>query len=389
MKRMKRLMQTLLIGAILSAQAILVSCAPTTTPTPTSIPAPATPGPVSVPISNLPRPISQDVAWVKVVEAAKKEGVVTAYTYTFSGDVGTAVAKAFWDKFGIRLEVVSGVGSILTERIKSEHAAGKQIADTLDTSASILSQARDAGLVQNLADLPVLQEKGVWQVDPTRDAEASIVTLSYQLMAPFINTSLVKVGEEPQSYLDLLGPRWKGKITVGSPDTTPNLIYVYALRQKLGLSDDYFARLGRQEPRQVANVRELYRSVVIGEAALILSAGSGSISPFVKEGAPIRILDMKEGIPVILSPSLSLIKKGPHPNAARVFINWILSPEGQYVLSQARSSMSVRREVADFTPKAASLSPQKPVIVDSAGENETGRIMAQGDLARLMGLSKK
>lgn len=385
---MKRLMQSILIGAILSAQAILVSCAPKAAQAPAT-PAPATPVSGPAPTSKLMPPTSQDAAWVKVVEAAKKEGKVTAYTFGMTGDVGTAVARAFWDRFNIQAEFVSGVGTMLIERIKSEHAARKYIADTLDTSGSILAQARDAGLTQTLADLPVLQEKGVWRVFPAPDPGVNLVSLSYQLMAPFINTTLVKPGEEPQSYFDLLEPRWKGKVTVASPDTTPNLVYVYVFRQKLGLGDDYFARLGRLEPRQVANVRELYRSVAVGESALILSGGSGSMSPFIKEGAPARVLDMKEGVMSLGSPALSLVKNGPHPNAARVFVNWLLSPEGQTAFNQARSSSPLRQEVPDFTPKGAGLSPQKLFVIDPEAEKETARVMQQGDLARLMGLSKK
>lgn len=371
---------------LLLALSLVAGCAPRT-PQPAPAP-PPTPAPTQA-LAPRTAPQPEETAWAKIEAAAKREGKVTAYTFGMTGDVGTSVDRAFRQKFGIQVETVSGVGTVLIERIKSEHAAKKYVADTLDTSASILAQAREAGLIQTLADLPVLQQKGVWRVQPSTDPEVSFIGMSYQLMAPFINTTLVKPGEEPQSYLDLLEPRWKGRVTVASTDTTPNLVYIYAFRQKLGLNDDYFVRLGKQDLRQVANVRELYRSVVTGDAALILSGGSGSMSPFIKEGAPARVLDMKEGIIGILSPALSIVKDGPHPNAARLFANWLLSPEGQTAFNQARSSIPLRQEVPDFTPRGAGLSPGKVFVMDQAGEKEVARVMQSGELAKLVGLAKK
>ncbi|MBF8304759.1 MAG: hypothetical protein HW399_1134 [Dehalococcoidia bacterium] len=101
-----------------------------------------------------------------MVAEAKKEGKVTLYTWAFVGDIGQEVFRAFEANSGIKVEAITGVGSMLVERIKSEQAAKGNIADTLDTSIAIVGTAMNMGLLDSLADLPILQQKDVWAYNP-------------------------------------------------------------------------------------------------------------------------------------------------------------------------------------------------------------------------------
>ena len=85
-----------------------ISCAPAAAPA--SIPTLA-PSQVPTPASNLQPPTSQDITWGKTMEAAKKESSLTLYSYAFTGDLGLALSKAFTDKYGIKVEIVTGRGA--------------------------------------------------------------------------------------------------------------------------------------------------------------------------------------------------------------------------------------------------------------------------------------
>ncbi|MDO8634967.1 MAG: extracellular solute-binding protein, partial [Dehalococcoidia bacterium] len=333
---------------------------------------------------------SQDTAWEKVIDAARKEGKITLYTYSFTGDIGLAVSRGFQQRYGISVELVTGIGTVLIERIKSEVAANKHIADTIDTAAPIIATAKALGITSSVGDIPALREKDVWHAYPALDVEAHMLGLEFSAQVPFINTSQVSVEQAPRSYMELLEPRWKGKkVGIASPETTPNFVWVYALRKPLGLPDDYFAQMGRQDLRIYATVRDMYRSIVTGEIAVLAPGSMGTLAPDIAKGAPIRPIEPKEGAMADYGNTIAPVKNGPHPNATRLFINWLLSVEGQTVFHQAKSNASVRKDVPDFTPEAGRLQIKKSVPMNLAVHTDTSRIMRDGELSRIMGLVTK
>lgn len=89
----------------------------------------------------------------------------------------------------------------------------------------------------------------------------------------------------------------------------------------------------------------------------VLSSG-----PFVDEGAPIKAIDMNEGIVRNVSV-VGLVKDSPHPNAGKLFINWLLSQEGQMVFGKSSGMNGVRKGLPDFEPEAFRLIPKNPVIL--------------------------
>ena len=376
---------------------VVVACAAPPAPT-SSTPLPAITAKAPAPTSNLPPirqaqgmpPASEDAAWAKVIDAAKKEGKITLYTYSFTSDIGLAVFQGFQQKYGISVEPVTGIGTVLIERIKSEVAAGRHIADTIDTASPIVATAKALGITTSVGDIPVLREKDVWQAYPALDVEAHMLGLEFSAQVLFINTSQVSLEQAPRSYAELLEPRWRGKkVGIATPEATPNFVWVYALRKQLGLSDDYFAQMGRQDLRIYATVRDMYRSIVTGEIAVLAPGSMGTLAPDIAKGAPIRPIEPKEGAMADYGNTIAAVKDGPHPNATRLFINWLLSAEGQTVFHKAKSNASVRKDVPDFTPEAGRLQIKKSVPMDLAVHTETSRIMRDGDLARIMGLVTK
>ena len=272
------------IGIYLIFIAFLVGCAPravsttTTSPTPT----PAKIAPQATP--SAPRGLSpEDAAWDQVVEAAKKEGKVTAYSFSLIGDLGKTVPKAFGDKYAIKMEIVSGFGSVLIERLKSERVARKYTGDFFDSAPTLLAIAKDYGLTATVGNLPVLSEKDVWNVPPRLDPEGNIIIISPTVASMYVNTSLVKAGQEPKSYRELLESKRKGKIGMTSPTVAPRDNYSYVSRRQMGLDDEYWRQLGKQDIRMAPSVRDADNMLVRGEVSVLYAASAitvGVLSEF-------------------------------------------------------------------------------------------------------------
>jgi len=116
-----------LIGVLLTA------CAPQSAPAsaPTQAPtlAPAQTVPVAKTLTK------EEASWNTVVEAAKKEGYLSVYSYNMVGDVGVAVSRAFKAKYGITADIITGRGAEFVERVKTEKRMGRLVADVNDGSS--------------------------------------------------------------------------------------------------------------------------------------------------------------------------------------------------------------------------------------------------------------
>lgn len=367
--------------ALVSLLAVLwlaAACAPRATPPQATPPAPAVPPAAAVPSPQLSE-------WDRVVVAAKKEGKLTAYSFHFVGDVGVGLARAFKEKYGIELEIISGPGMQLIERIRSEQRAGQGIGDIITTAASIILVSKKQGMTQSAGELPVFQEPGVWYGDPRLDPDRHVISFATAMFPVMANTQLVKPEQEPTSWLDLLKPEWKGKIALADPTSIPNAVYVYvALTKAKKLDKDYFVSLGKQDLRLVNTTRDHSAAVARGQVALSFGASDSTTAILVKEGAPVKALDMREGIPLTLANALAMLAGAPHPNAARLFINWFLSREAQTIYVNLDPRFSIRKDVPDTRPAGVRLSPKVTLIVTPEDEEETARIMRERELAKLI-----
>ena len=124
---MKKLLASGVIAVIMSA-VLLASCAPKAAEVPAAA-RPAATAAAPTPVANV-----EDVAWAKVVEAAKREGTLSIYSITLTGDVGIATARAFKDRYGVTVDVVSGRGAAFIERLKTEMRIGQVVGDVMESS---------------------------------------------------------------------------------------------------------------------------------------------------------------------------------------------------------------------------------------------------------------
>ena len=378
----------IVLSIVLLVLVLSLSCAPkqqdtraTTQTQPTSTAPAATAKPATVG--------AEEAAWAQVVSAAKKEGKLTLYTWGVTGQVGVKVAKAFKEAYGIEIETVTGVVPNLIERLKTEAAAGKNMADTFDASTSSVQIAKTAGLIQPLGNLPALSQKSAFRNDPLIDQEGSITSVGINYRAILINTNLVKSGQEPKSYKELLESKWNGKIVIPSPVTAVGINQLYSQKDNLGLNDDFFRQLAKNGVIVVATDKDAADMVTRGEAQVLPSCSLLQSSADVVKGAPVKATFPTEGTMAGFGNTWSIVKNGPHPNAARLFVNWLLSPEGQKVYGEASAWTPIRNDVPDYIPAPLSL-PQgaKIWVSDLANEGRIAELRTQRVVAKLMGVEK-
>lgn len=369
---------------------LLAACAPKVAPS--SAPAPtlsqATLPQSGTPTSNISPPTSQDAAWAKVVEAAQKEGRLTIYSYNFVGDVGLAVSQAFRERYGIQVEIITGRGSAFIERLKTEKRMGSIMADMSDNSPTNAKNMKEQGFTISIAgELPALREKDVWVADvlATDPQDKHLITFNFSTYSSYVNTNLVKPGEEPAVWKDLLDPKWKGKMTVADPTTGAGLLntFVTLMREKV-IDEEFIKSLYKQDIRFALSAPDAAGILARGERSFMITVTSSEFGSFVSQGAPIKAVGLNDGT-VLTAIVVTAFGGGPHPNAAKLFMNWLISQEGQTVYSKAASVTSARKDVPSSLPKASQVTPKRPIVVTSTDTDTAAKLQQQQYLNKLWG----
>lgn len=293
-----------------------------------------------------------EVKWEKVVEGARKEGVVVVFG-SASGEIGRSLAKPLWEKFGLRLEYLSGGGGELAQKLSSERRAGLYLADIyMGGNTTMMMSLKPAGYFSPLEPeiiLPEVLDTKLWYGGKLRFVDKDNLILSFIVYANdtiTINTDLVRPGEI-KSYKDLLEPRWKGKIIMDYPAAAGLGQKFVHMVGKYILNYDFLGELAKQEPILLRDKRLPVQWLAQGKYPIALVAYTDVVSEFKKSGAPIDDLTPLEGTWTTSGHgNIAVMNKPAHPDAARVFINWTLTKEGQSVYTKAYGASSRRLDVS-------------------------------------------
>ena len=360
--------------------------------TPSSVPPPPTTSqapmlaPVTVPTKASSALSPEDVAWQQVAEAAKKEGHLIVYSYNLTGDVAISVGQAYRKQTGLPLDIISGPTASMIERIKAERRTGVLTASVLTGVTTLVAIAKQDGLTQKIGGLPELRKEGIAKYDPWVDKDGHILVISELMRTIWINTAVVRPGTEPKSYRDLLNKEWKGKIGIVDPDMSPSansMFHGLTTRGRLDIA--YFKELGKQQMRSYPTVRMQSEALARGEAPIAFSTATSATAPFLREGVPLRAIDMAEGTIVMKAGSgLVLLQGAPQLNAARFFINWFMSQEGQTLFQKSQNTGGFRNDVPNFEPPEAQITPANPIWWTLEDDLEVSRIMTEKVLKKLL-----
>jgi len=173
------------------------------------------------------------------------------------------------------------------------------------------------------------------------------------------NTDKVQPKELPKSYQELLDPKWKGRLLLN-----PREHWFAWMLQVMGKEQglDYMHKLARQQPviRDVSTSMRL-QFVVAGEAAMDIDSSFSTVNSLVKKGAPLKWFTLD---PVFVVPSgHGVAAHAPHPNAAKLFIDYMLSKEGQRaVLTLDRYSIRSDLMEEQTAIKGMNLVPPDPAM---------------------------
>jgi iron(III) transport system substrate-binding protein len=293
--------------------------------------------------------------WDQVLAAAKREGQVTVAGPTGTG-AREVLVEPFQKQHGISVDFLGLTGRELTPRVATERAAGQYRWDVFihGTSTAIKNMIPLGAFdpIEPALILPDVKDPRTWRGGAQEFADSGrlvLVMTPFQRGTIFVNTNLAKP-EEFRSYRDLLDPKWKGRIAVDDPrvggpgEATFEFLYLHP-----ELGPDFIRALARQELFIVRDRGQQVDLVGTGRYPILLGGSDQTVEERVQQGAPIAVVEppkLREGSDV--SPAngvVALFNRAPHPNAAKIYINWLLSKEGQTAFARELGYVSARLDV--------------------------------------------
>jgi iron(III) transport system substrate-binding protein len=299
-------------------------------------------------------PIDAQAQTLKELKAAAQaDGLVVFRTGATETQQYRQVNDKLEKMIGISIQLLSGSSTTLAAKEVASRRAGKPIADLwIGGPSSIVNTFVPADAVQHLQPLLVLPEvkdPKLWIGDDL--PWASEWTLAYGASADngliVYNSKLVKP-DEFKSYRDLLNPKWRGKIVMRDPREDGVQSHRTFYYVKLG--KEFFIKLmDEMKPAIAQDPRTAVDWVARGKYLLCIFGCNRAAEKAEAQGLPVKAelpKILKEGYPVGMGGNgLTVMKNPPHPAAAKYFINWFLSRDGQIFYQKVTGNFSLRNDI--------------------------------------------
>src|SRR5687767_8607336 len=259
----------------------------------------------------------------RLLENARKEGSVVLYTSlapTESGPLG----QAFEKKTGVKVEIFRSISEKVVQRAVTEARAKRFAFDVIETNGPEMEiMAREKLFSEfhspHLADLPASAIPAHRQWVPDR--------VNFFVVA--FNTGKVKREEIPKSYTGFTDPKWKGRIGIEATDAEWMATLIKKWGEPAGMA--YFRKLAEMKPDVRKGHILLAELIAAGEIPVGLTVYNSNAESLKRRGAPIDWLPVE---PVVGRPQgIALGRNAPHPHAALLFAEFVLSAEGQELLN--------------------------------------------------------
>lgn len=291
---------------------------------------------------------AQDAA---LIEAAKKEGKLTYYT-TRMVDAMNMFTRAFEAKYGIKVEASRHTNEDLIRKIINESKAGRESADVFDGSSGITL------LMENDLVAPYKPKEGEAYAPEFKDPNGNWTAINIYVAGLVYNTDLVKEADVPKKADDLLDPKWHGrKITYTMQYTVSGLNGFFGgLEKERGTekAKEFIAALHKNGGvAQNATPGAVLDTVASGQHAICIGCNTNGVAILTAKGAPVAMTTKVQPIVSFVS-ALGVTKNSKSPNAARLFVEFLLSKEAQTMMEEKTNVMSAR---TDIVSKFSELKP--------------------------------
>jgi iron(III) transport system substrate-binding protein len=300
--------------------------------------------------------------WQQVLDAAKREGKVSVNTFPGAG-VQVALAEFNTTYPEIQMEQTTLVSSALAPRIVQEHQAGIFTWDVIhQPTTTSLQVLKPAGVLDQIRPLIVLQDvidEKAWNggfangFNLTNDAQSCFAATLNRGGTILVDTSQVQP-HELQSARDLLNAKWKGQIVITDTRISGSTFYPFTLA-RLQLGDDWMKSLFvEQQPVIINDGAQIAQLLAHSSYPIAIGAIASIITDYQKQGVatsiqPVRLPEFDMGGPSA-NGLLWFVNKAPHPNAAKVYVNWFLSRAGQAIWAKNALDNSRRLDVEPGDP---------------------------------------
>jgi iron(III) transport system substrate-binding protein len=259
----------------------------------------------------------------RLYEGAKSEGEAVFYA-----NMDVSAMKPLTDGFmnrypGTKAASVHFSGAAIITRLDSEARAGKPLSDVV-----LSGQLGVLGLIEKKIAARYRSPEREFFRDGFKDKDGLWTAYMTNVMVSAYNTRQVSKDEAPRTVEDLLKPRWKGKLTMDSQ----SYVWFGTMMQYLGEESGlrFMKRLNEQNISHQRGRRLMTQLVAAGEFDMAVETNLNSVLTLSKQGAPLTFAPIQ---PYFLSPSLVFMSaNAPHPYTAALFIDYLLSEEGQKIV---------------------------------------------------------
>jgi iron(III) transport system substrate-binding protein len=302
--------------------------------------------------------------WEKTVAAAEKEGQVTVY-----GPPGIEYQNAlgvFQNAYPkIKLVYVPGSGSSNSQRLLAERRADRYLGDVfVGGSGTLVLVLFNGGILDPITPAIVLPEntdQSLWFRDKHlyADSKGQYVFM----MQGNINTALAAYNtklfkpEGIKSHWDVIKPQWKGKVVAYDPRARGHIQTIRSVYYNPKLGGEFIRKLFTELDVTVSrDQRQMIDWLAQGKFLLYLFPTRNDIDDAKKKGLPVDVIDAPDDESYMSGGfgHMALINNAPHPNAAKVMVNWLLSKQGQIAWQEKTDNNSLRTDI----PKAMLSDPQ-------------------------------
>jgi iron(III) transport system substrate-binding protein len=260
-----------------------------------------------------------------LAQGARKEGEVVVYTSLITEDLA-ALSAAFEKKYGVKVKGWRAGSEKVLQRAVTEARANRNDADVIETNGPELESLYREKVLQPFKS-PHLKELMPQALRPHGQWVGTRINMFVQMY----NTQLVKKADLPAKYSDLADPRWKGKLGIEAEDEDWFATAVKGEGEEAGLR--IFREIGRANGFSVRKGHTLLAGLVAsGEIAFALTTYSHGAEKLKRKGAPVDWYAIEPAIG--RANGIAIVRRPPHPHAAMLFADFLLSAEGQKILER-------------------------------------------------------